>query len=208
MAAVSIRQGLVSGDPLAQVPRHQWPELMEMRRMFCKRSLPGDCRLLLQFIEDGRAGDFAGYAGEEDYIREGLGLDPEAVRWAVEGLEITGSEVPVPFAQAVRLGKHGGDRKSKAAKDQDQVDIVNLKHEGGNSAAYLAARLERDEPEIKAALDRGEYPSVRAAAKAAGIVRDKTPLENLRKWWAKASEDERLQFRDEIDRPVMDRRYR
>jgi hypothetical protein len=36
---------------------------------------------------------------------------------------------------------------------------------------YLRALLARDHAEIHAALDRGEYRSVRAAARAAGIVR-------------------------------------
>jgi hypothetical protein len=38
-------------------------------------------------------------------------------------------------------------------------------------AAYYRARLARDFPAIKAALDRGEYRSVYAAALAAGLVR-------------------------------------
>jgi hypothetical protein len=41
----------------------------------------------------------------------------------------------------------------------------------GNTNDYYRARLARDHPEIKAALDRGEYRSVRAAARAAGIMR-------------------------------------
>jgi hypothetical protein len=41
----------------------------------------------------------------------------------------------------------------------------------GTDPGYLAARLERDHPDMKARLDRGEFPSVRSAALAAGIVR-------------------------------------
>ena len=65
----------------------------------------------------------------------------------------------------------------------------------GNDATYLARRLLRDAPDIFAALERGEYPSVRAAAKAAGLVRDKTPLEQLHYWWGKASAREQEPFR-------------
>jgi hypothetical protein len=36
---------------------------------------------------------------------------------------------------------------------------------------YFTAVLARDHPEIHATLKRGEYGSVRAAARAAGIVR-------------------------------------
>ena len=41
----------------------------------------------------------------------------------------------------------------------------------GNSSARLIGRLKRDHPNIIAKLEAGEFPSVRAAALAAGIVR-------------------------------------
>ena len=87
------------------------------------------------------------------------------------------------------LSKHGGDHRR-------QVDIINLK--GGTQADYLRARLARDYPDILAQLVNGEFTSVRAAAIAAGIVKVKTPLEQLRSWWRKASENERETFRKEI----------
>lgn len=204
MAAVTIRQGLTSGSPLAETPRDQWGFLMEMRRMFCRRELPGDCRILLRFIEDGRAGGFAGYSDEDTYIRDGLGLDPETVRWAVEGLSIMGAEVPVTFADAVetgRLGTHGGDRRSD--KVRDQGSIGNLK--GGNNTAYTLARLDRDRPELAAEVRAGRM-TANAAAIEAGFRRKPTPFETLTRVWAKASAAERAAFRDFIDAPVMDRR--
>jgi hypothetical protein len=70
------------------------------------------------------------------------------------------------------LGKHGGDRKS-----EDQVDNVKLKHEGGNHSTYLIARLARDHPAISRQLEAGGYPSVRAAAIEAGIVK---PMAQIR----------------------------
>jgi hypothetical protein len=42
---------------------------------------------------------------------------------------------------------------------------------GVTGAAYLQARLRRDEPKIADALERGEFPSVRAAAIEAGIIK-------------------------------------
>ena len=67
--------------------------------------------------------------------------------WAVEGLSITGAEVPVPFAEAVQLGKRGGARpgagrpkKGEQREVGNQVDNINL-NKGGTSAAYLLARI-------------------------------------------------------------------
>jgi hypothetical protein len=100
---------------------------------------------------------------------------------------ITAKTAVVKDARTV--AKHGGAR--------GQVDNVNLK-KGGNSSSYLAGVLKRDHPDIATALEKGEYRSVRAAAIAAGIVKVKTPLDTLRSTWAKASEDERTTFLQEV----------
>jgi hypothetical protein len=41
---------------------------------------------------------------------------------------------------------------------------------GGNSTSYLLRRIAKKKPEILDAYERGEYPSVRAAAIAAAII--------------------------------------
>ena len=43
---------------------------------------------------------------------------------------------------------------------------------GSESADYIKARLRRDHPEIAEQLERGEYRSARAAAIAAGFIKD------------------------------------
>jgi hypothetical protein len=71
------------------------------------------------------------------------------------------------------------------------VDVVNsFKVQGGNDAAYLSRRLLRDAPDTFAALERGEFKSVRAAAKVAGIIRDRTPLQEFQCIWKKATLDQ------------------
>ena len=59
-------------------------------------------------------------------------------------------DVAVKFADAVKLGKHGGDRRSKAS-DQDRN--TNLKR--SETTDYIRARLERDGlTEMLARIDR------------------------------------------------------
>ena len=65
------------------------------------------------------------------------------------------------------IGKHGGDRRSPEAKE-DQPSKRSLKY--GENTAYLKARLRRDAPEVADALERGEIKSARAAAIEAGII--------------------------------------
>jgi hypothetical protein len=69
------------------------------------------------------------------------------------------------------------------------LDVVNSSS-GGNSADYLTARIARDHPKILERMKQGEFTSVRAAAKEAGIVKDPTPLQLLRRAWNKASKKE------------------
>ena len=66
-------------------------------------------------------------------------------------------------------------------------------------------RLKRDAPAIAAALARGEYRSARAAAVAAGVVKERTRLEWLQFHWQKASPAERRAFRAWVDREAEGR---
>lgn len=79
------------------------------------------------------------------------------------------------------LAEHGGDRTSE---EDGQGSVATLKK--GRGAEYLVRRLRRDAPAIAEALGRGEYPSARAAAVAAGIVKAPTTLEKMQRLWGKA----------------------
>ena len=88
------------------------------------------------------------------------------------------------------MAEHGGDRKSKKL----QVDNIKLKEVGGTSASYLTARIARDCPAVLEEMKAGKYPSVRAAAKAAGVLKETTGLDLLKRAWAKTSPEEWLQY--------------
>jgi hypothetical protein len=79
--------------------------------------------------------------------------------------------------------KHGGSR-------EEQGSVSTLV--GKRDSAYLSRRLLRDAPEIFAALERGEFKSVRAAAKSAGLIHEPTTLEQFQRLWLKLTPDERL----------------
>jgi hypothetical protein len=65
----------------------------------------------------------------------------------------------------------------------------------GHKKEVLLARLAQEHPEHFAALERGEYKSVRAAAEAAGLVKPShQPLARLKSYWAKATAQERKEF--------------
>jgi hypothetical protein len=76
---------------------------------------------------------------------------------------------------------------------------TSIQGRGSTSSAYLAAKLRRDHPEIADRMARGEFRSVRAAAIAAGIVRQTTALEQIRKLIGKLDASELATLRDAID---------
>ena len=99
-----------------------------------------------------------GLGGREQYIRDGLKLDPKMVEWALEGLQATRPDVAVGFADAVQLGhaKHAGPGRGH------KTDSNTTRF--GRDAAYIQARLKRDgHTELLAKIDNGEL-SANAAA--------------------------------------------
>lgn len=135
----------------------------------------------------------------EDVVHK-LSLFPEAQRcfttaWRKLARQ---AEAQTTSKKAESLVANGGDRTPQS--DNIRLNRVGppVSKAGGTSAPYLAARLKRDAPEIAKQLEEGRFPSVRAAAKAAGLVRDPTPLELLQKAWRKASPKERAAFLEEV----------
>lgn len=96
------------------------------------------------------------------------------------------------YAETHPLPEHG-----EIGGGHSRVDSVNSA-KGGNSTDYLARRIARDRPDILERMKSGQYKSVRAAAKDAGIVREKTPIEQLTYWWKKASEEDRTMFLNSV----------
>jgi hypothetical protein len=124
----------------------------------------------------------------------GLGYDPVILDMLQRDLrQITLGEL---LAEIDPLPQHGGDHKSEEYQDRR----VYLEKSGRDSR-YRLARLKRDHAPIAEALERGEYPSVRAACKAAGFVRDPTPLDYLHRYWRQVAPDDRLRFLVEMLTP-------
>lgn len=167
MAAVKINVGLHGGEQAATVARHQWRDLVEARALHCNSSLRQDCRALVFYIEDAAKNDWIGFGGRDEYIRDGLGLEPDLVAWAVDGLRRLDGRHAVTFDEAVVLGKQGAPLGNDNAKKDRENKPRNTKFES-DTASYAVARLRRDAPELADAVKRGEL-SANAAAIQAGF---------------------------------------
>jgi hypothetical protein len=152
-----------------------------------------------------------GYDTEERFLREGLQLDPELVTRVVEWLDREKPQEAVTLDHVKKeLVGHGGDRRSEEALKarQDQPSDRSMKY--GENTAYLKARLERDCPEVAAALDRGEIKNARTAAIEAGIItpfpslRLKDPAPTAQKLLAKKGKEWCLQLLDELSALVLE----
>ena len=97
---------------------------------------------------------------------------------------------------ASKVGAPKGNQSAKKEKkNKDSLSTFDLpKPKQERGADYLASRIKRDHPQIAAGIAAGEYPSIRAAAIAAGIVKVPTALETLQRAWKKASSEEQRQF--------------
>jgi hypothetical protein len=141
-------------------------------------------------------------------LRDGLGIDPLTVDWAIEGLKIyKGDASKLSVQDAAELGRpsaimaaaptlapNGTNRYSSS------FDNIKPKNQGGTDPEYLAARIKRDYPEFVARID--EFSSIYAAAVFVGIIKLKSNLRKLQDLWKKTSNEEKDQFLKEIQAKV------
>jgi len=206
MAALRINKGSIDGehDTLDEVPEADWDALLRARRRFVQVHIPHDCRKLLEFVADAeRMHGPLGFADIEDFIRRGLEIDPTLADWAVRGLRSLDPGEAIPLDEAVKRGRalaktmataektkpqtigKGAPGPGRAKKTDDQVNRLSdsqSQSKGGNRAEYLAGRIKaRAETDPKAAevvrrVERGEYSSMRAAARDAGVLKPVDPV--------------------------------
>ena len=119
----------------------------------------------------------------------GWGEDPDKI----EAIIKDDHEVLAMFREAMK-GKPG--RKPKQEKGCESQPKTK---KGSGQKAYLDERLRRDHPGEFEKLKNGEHKSTRAAAIAAGIIKVKTPLEQIRALLPKLSKEELAELVAELN---------
>ncbi len=108
---------------------------------------------------------------------------------------------PLPVREVgVPGGKAGPGRKKKTSSRAirleqdvgDEVETSNPTTRLGRGADYQAARINRDHPDIAARIN--EYPSMKAASRAAGFIKKQTRLDKIKTQWKNANDDERAEI--------------
>lgn len=187
MAAVKINRGMPRPEaPASSLPRDQWRDLAIVRELWAKSQLPFDCRLLRQVAADAPLmAPELGYDSPELFLRQELQLDPDLVNRVVGWLEQEQPVEAVTLEQADRASRaeaHAATANTltgtfaqagrPSADNRDNVTVRSA-GDGGNSAAYLAARLKKEGREdlLEQVGPDKPYRSIRAAAIEAGIIK-------------------------------------
>lgn len=166
MAAVRVDRGPVTADlKLREVEPERWHLLLGARRHYLEIHIRHDCRSLVEWVHDAEVMyEQLGYDSADALLSDGLGIDPDDVRIAVEWL--TKHEPEEPIGLPAVLGKHG---EYGRGRPKNRVDNRNS-NVGGTRRSYTLARLRRDHPRLAAQVEAGEI-SANAAAVEAGFRR-------------------------------------
>jgi hypothetical protein len=223
---VRVNKGTIEAtDELDDVGPEDWHLLLGARKYFVRVHVPSDCRKLLKFVGDAeRMYEALGFNSVDDLIRRGLEIDPTLVDWAVKGLKSLQPDEPVTLDTAVDAGKRVRQRAERAEPlaepgavgrgrpnpiEQDRVDNINSNEsesKGGTSADYLTRRIARDAPDVLEQMKQGKFKSVRKAAIAAGIIREKTRVEQATALVRKMTDQELYDFEDQFNAVLQKRK--
>lgn len=136
----------------------------------------------LRRIDAGRVWAASGYPNIHHFLRDEIGASAKELQaWPAADLAADPQVKP--------LARHGANGRGRNRSADRPV---------GRGSRYWIMRLKRDAPRIAEALANGEFPSVYRACLAAGIIRPRTRLDELRHAWRRASEAERSAFLGEI----------
>jgi len=182
MAAVSVDQGMPGPEESAhKVDRSRWQLLAMARRRWAEIDLPFDCRLLRTVVDEApMLAEGLGMESGDHFLTDYLSLDLDLVRRVLGWLEQEQPTEAVPLAvaaatRALNLSgpfAEAGDNQH-TLKDRGPDIVRTSANTGGNSAAYLAARLKkagRDDLLEQVGPEK-PYRSIRAAAIKAGIIK-------------------------------------
>lgn len=140
-------------------------------------------------IDRYRHWEVLGYSSREELLVAEVDAGYEAIKARVQAAVAAAKVDPIREGHDLKQARaEGGKRGGRGNLASHRRKVY------GETSTYLARRMQREAATVFAALERGEYKSVRAAARAAGIIKIKTPLQQLEHWWAKTPPEDQLTF--------------
>lgn len=176
-------------DELEKILRLKYPKACS--------NLEIDAAFFAKTVEDiRRDGHYRvlGYGTFAEFCEEELGQTLDEVERIVGGVKAlkaaghVGPITPEDLLDVVEKIERPGQGARLDLKPRS--DATKL----GRGKDYLAKRIADDHPDIAERMRKGEFPSVRQAAIAAGIVKVQTPVEKAVSAYRRLSEQERDEF--------------
>jgi len=119
------------------------------------------------------------YGSLDALLKAELGVESEAA--GMETIRQRAMREAAESRSRSDLGVHNAHAKEQKRDASgmftadDDINCGSSESTGGTKTRYLADRLRAQRPDIFEKMAHGEYPSVHAAARDAGIVKEKTP---------------------------------
>jgi hypothetical protein len=120
----------------------------------------------------------------------GLGMRPEQIDLIIAEGKKTAQE----HGENPKVLLDGPGPATKEEKEAICANSTNTRGHGSTNAEYLTARIARDHPDVLERMRAGEFPSVRQAAIAAGIVKVPSDYEKCSRLFDKLTPQEQEQF--------------
>lgn len=160
------------GDPDAPVGSRPWCLYVANQirtTLYDAQQSGARLRNLVEAFKKNQGFQELGFLSWEDFCQKRLQSQAEELE-ATISKRIAAQEMAKQY-ENVPVNNNGGDRKSELYYNSDFP--VPKVIERGTSSEYITRRIARDRPDIIRRMKAGEFPSVHAAAKEAGIVKDK-----------------------------------
>ena len=175
----------------SEVPASELPKRLKTMQEYLIDAVEYDCRHFAKNIAEWRDENLWQHFSEswDSFLNEHIKQPQEWIDHICEGVQLLDNSQPIKAQDAVSAAKaramelakesepiaaHGGDRDTKESKQGYRDNLASIR---GTSPEYLTARIARDRPDILQKMQQGEYPSVRAAAIDAGIVKPRQRFE-------------------------------
>lgn len=180
------------GDPDAPPGSASWAKWMigqaKLRRQELQRDVTG-LQEIIKKLERHEAWTPLGFISLGMLCHAELDLDDREVDLIRQARPGTTLEAVIARAKnPPRLPGQGRRTDLQLCADDTKLQ------RGSNNADYLTARIARDRPDILDRMKAGEFPSVRSAGIAAGIVKVPTALDVGKKAWFKMTQEQRTEF--------------
>jgi hypothetical protein len=194
MGAMKVKTHWDIRDRLDEIPQKEWRSIVLSKGHWIKDAIDNRLATALELLDEIEQHEAwkAADMDREGFLRFVCFIEPDDLPYIREGYRIMRQRGlnPQSRGDAIAAARAEVDQypQGGAPRSKPYVRIAS----GGNGSAYRLRRLARHKPAVLERYERGEFASVEAA------YRHAFALDDLRRAWKHASEQDRTAFLKEI----------